>query len=662
MLKFNTRLKILSSLIYFIDIALAIVFIIFKQQGFFNKIPYLDIILVFCIVFISCFYLFLVNLSLDKVTKKNHSYLADTFGSDISNAFIFGGIGIANYSDNNEIFWVSNLFKERNIDLLGVDIIAKFPKLKEIIDGTSESNEIEITLNECIYKVICIKEIHALIFQDINEIKTLYKKDEDEASVVLRISYENLNENRDILEQDYDEIEIKMKNIIKTFADEYNILLVNVSEKNFIGFCEYSDLVKIKHDKFNVINKLNNLGESMKAPLTISIGVGQSASSFNELFNLAEDALEVAESRGGNQAVVNGLNSQLEFYGATASENRSTSSLKKNKSFAYSLPILIKKYKKIYVVPHNNADLDAIGASAGFCSICSSFGISSQIVLQEKQVEIKSRMPLKNLFSNEVITKFLISEQKALQNFDDENTLTVLLDCNNHKISTAPSLLQKSTNVIIIDHHRTSVDTLDYPKESFFDTNASSTCEILAICAGLMPYKIRFSNEVTTLMLAGIMLDTQIFKDKVSNNTFKACSFLKEKGANEKLANSFFLEQYEEYILKNKIISSISNISNGVFMMVAPSDEIIDKTMLAICAGEVLNIQGVSCSFAIGKISDEEIGISARSDGNINVQLIMEKMGGGGHYTASATKIKSKDLNSIISKLKENVLEYINEN
>ena len=395
-------------------------------------------------------------------------------------------------------------------------------------------------------------------------------------------------------------------------------------------------------------------------PFTISLGFGRGNSNYNKLSELSAAAIDVAQSRGGNQIVVNNFGGHMEFFGGEGSESKNRRNAVRNRVLAQSFYAHLQTFKTIFIVPHETADFDAIGAALGVYALARAAGKHAYIVCDEKQIEMKARLMLKDLFDRMDIEMSFISPSRASERVNDE-VLVVAVDVNRPGITTAPKLLERAHNVAVIDHHRRAADAIDNPLFSHVDTNASSASELVMEMISNSPIKVAINSKVATYMLAGILLDTNGFTTRTSSATFKAAMNLKDLRADSVIANNYLKDEFEEFALKTKIMSNVESPYFGIYIATAPSNQNVDKTTLAKVAQELVDVKGVKASFVVGNTTDRTTSISARSDGSINVQLIMEKMGGGGHHSSGAAQIPNSAITTVVEQLKKIIELYINE-
>ncbi|MCI7621878.1 MAG: DHH family phosphoesterase, partial [Bacilli bacterium] len=398
-----------------------------------------------------------------------------------------------------------------------------------------------------------------------------------------------------------------------------------------------------------------------KIGLTLSIGVGFGAEDYTKINELASSALDVALSRGGNQCVIYPFGANMVFLGGGNSESRFSTSKVKIKTFARSFAASLANQTNVLIVPHNYADVDAIGACLGVYTICKSINnsINARIIYSDEAVEktadLAIRTMLPSYFFDEVFVSF-----KTANEIKKKDALIVVVDHNKPELSIYPELYLGGDNKIaIIDHHRKTDDAFDSVVFEHIDSSASSTCELLSLYFDSYSFKMNISSEIATLMLAGIYLDTTNFKMHTSIGTHEASIILSRLGADEVKARDLLKESYETFALKSKIISSLEMPENGVIIVKAPEEDLVNTTLLAIVCNELRDVQGTQVCFAIGKTSEDDVNISSRSDGSVNCELLMQKLGGGGHFSAAACKLENVTIEEAENKLKHVLDEYL---
>ena len=262
-----------------------------------------------------------------------------------------------------------------------------------------------------------------------------------------------------------------------------------------------------------------------------------------------------------------------------------------------------------------------------------------------------NRMELQNI---------ILSQAQANAKLGSE-TLLVVVDCHSAKMTLYPDAVEKSPNIAIIDHHRKVEDAIENSNFSFHDSSSSSACELVAELIRYSDLRYPISEKVATLMLSGILLDTNYYRRQTGIRTYESSAFLKEYGASTEEADNFLKDDYEEYLLKTKIMNNVETPMYGILVAKTNKDDIVERAFLAKVANESLTLKDVKAVFVIGRTEMNEVSISARSDGTVNVQLILEKMGGGGHFNAAGVNRKGKALQETYQELIKILNLYLND-
>ena len=630
---------------------------------YFSFITFGDyMLLVFCLLLVYIFSAYFFNIAkIEKKAKKNYLDIANTLGADMYEAYIFGEIGLISYNAVYDVVWASELFEHRGIELLGKNLLSQFQQLGQFFnEGANKPKELKIEFNQRTYNVLHLAELNVLIFKDVTEVEDLYQTRKEEATVIATIALDNLQDIMNI----YDEEAFMGKDqaIRKTILDwskENNILIRRIKDDAYICFMQEKDYQVVAKKQFDLMSKIRKIGESEDVTLSISLGFGRGSTDLLKLSELSASAIDVALSRGGNQVVVNNFGGHMEFYGGLT-DVKSRRNTVRARVLSQSFDANIQNSKDVYIVPHLDADFDAIGAALGVATIVKAHGKNAYLVCEERQIEIKSRLALKDMMNKGSNDFTIISPQVALEKANDES-LVVVVDVHRLSMTTAPKLISKAKKVIIIDHHRRAEEAIDDPVFSYIDPIASSATEMVVELIRYSQKKIKIKQRVATYMFAGILLDTNGFKTHTSTSTFEATMALKEHGADNEMAEDYLKDEYEEFALKNKILSNTITPYFGIVIACAPNSDPIERTILAKVGQEAMGVKGIKAIFVIGNINGNITGISARSDGSINVQLIMEKLGGGGHFAAAAAQIKNATIEVVKTELLRLLDLYIRE-
>lgn len=607
-------------------------------------------------IIINVLFIWLILVRLSKIRKKSDLKAAELIGNDVQEAYKFGMIGLVVVDENDIVLWTNDLFQERQIDLLDINILEWQPNLRELHDASPDV-VVKIEVNSRNYDVKYLSDAGLYIFKDMTEYESIFEYSREQAPVLGIIMLDNYSDVAGNLD-DANDVISKVKNLIFDYAKEYGVLLRRYRNDAYFALCNHSSLARMKKDRFSLLEKVRELGAKEETPPTLSIGLAHDFPDVIKLNEMAGNAIDIAMSRGGDQVVVSKYGDELIFFGGK-SEAQEKRNKVKVRVMADSVLSLIKNSSNVIIMGHTAMDMDALGACLGMRAICEYCNKSSHIVYDPKQMERKAKFALTGSFSREELARITISPSDSVDKVRS-NTLVIVCDVHRPSMTMAPKLLEKATKVMVIDHHRRAEEFIESPVFSYVEPSASSTCELVT---ELIRYssanpRIEISPTYATLMLSGIFLDTTYFKSKNTGiRTFEASMVLKEYGADNSVADDYLKDEFEEYSLVTKIISTMKTPHYGVVYCVADANDIIEQATLAKVANQCMQMKGVNAAFVIGNTDEKETRVSARSDGTINVQMLAEKMFGGGHFTSAGVTFK----NSTIKKAEEKLLEVLNE-
>lgn len=612
------------------------------------------------LMFLDDMYIFRILFAVYKIRQTSDLRTIDVVGNDVNEAYLYGKLGLVVIDDDGIVLWESDFLKMRSINLLNLNIYEWNPKFKDFLLKENDYN-LNFQINEYNYSVKFLRNANVFIFKDISEYESLSKYSKEQATCLGIIMIDNY---LDIVgnNEDTNDIIAKVKNSIFEYAKEYNVLLRHFKSDAYFAVCNYVSLDAMEKDAFSLLDIIRKIGEKETIKPTLSIGFAHDFPDVNKLNEMASNAIDIAMSRGGDQAVISKYGSDLVFFGG-----RTEAAEKRNKVrvrvIADSLIGLIDQASNVFIMGHTEMDMDALGSAIGVYEICMARKKPAQIVFDPKATERKTRSALTSQYSREELVKMTISPKEAIDRIKT-STLVVVVDISRPKMTMCPELLNLTKKCVVIDHHRRAEDFIEDPVLSYIEPSASSASELIAemIKYSSKSQDIKLTPIDATIMLSGIFLDTGFYKSKtVGLRTFEASMILKEYGADNGLADDLLKDDYEEYLLINKIISTMKTPYYGVVYCVGDEEDNLERSTLAKVANQCMQLKGVNAVFVIGKTASDECRISARSDGSVNVQILCEKLGGGGHFTQAATLFKDKTI-SDVEKLLLNVLaSYLNE-
>ncbi len=607
-------------------------------------------------VIINVLFIWVMLLRLSKIRKKSDLKAAELIGNDVQEAYKFGMIGLVVVDENDIVLWTNDLFQERQIDLLDINILDWQPKLRELHDASPDV-VVKIEVNSRNYDVKYLSDAGLYIFKDMTEYESIFEYSREQAPVLGIIMLDNYSDVAGNLD-DANDVISKVKNLIFDYAKEYGVLLRRYRNDAYFALCNFTSLSRMKKDRFSLLEKVRELGAKEETPPTLSIGLAHDFPDVIKLYEMAGNAIDIAMSRGGDQVVVSKYGDELIFFGGK-SEAQEKRNKVKVRVMADSVLSLIKNSSNVIIMGHTAMDMDALGACLGMRAICEYCNKSSHIVYDPKLMERKAKFAFTGAFSREELARITISPSDSIDKVRS-NTLVIICDVHRPSLTMAPKLLEKATKVMVIDHHRRAEEFIESPVFSYVEPSASSTCELVT---ELIRYssanpRIEITPTYATIMLSGIFLDTTYFKSKNTGiRTFEASMVLKEYGADNSIADDYLKDEFEEYSLVTKIISTLKTPHYGVVYCVAEEGELIETATLAKVANQCMQMKGVNAAFVIGNTDEKETRISSRSDGTINVQMLAEKMFGGGHFASAGVTFK----NGTIKKAEEKLLEVLNE-
>jgi len=454
-------------------------------------------------------------------------------------------------------------------------------------------------------------------------------------------------------EGDQAELLASINRSLEDFINKTNGVLFKVSSKSYIAIIEERHMEKIIDSRFSILDTVRSLGEDTM-PLTLSIGVGREAKTMYENYLLARQALDMALGRGGDQAAMKSRNGFV-FYGGTSRTIERRSKVKA-RMIASALTDLFKNCSNVLVMGHKRADLDSVGSAVGIARAAKICGAKVKVLYNAK--DSMAQLLYESIAKEE--TELFIEQSDAL-GYLDKQSVIVVVDCNSPSLLDDSKLLDITQNIVVIDHHRRMVDYIEAATLSFQEPYTSSCSEMVAeILQHIVTSTEKPTKTEAEAMLAGIMLDTKNYTVRTGIRTFDNASYLRRLGADPTQAKKLFSTSYEEYCEKSRLVSLAKFYRKCA---VAVSDTLTEGTAVAVpqAADDLLNIEGISASVVAVKNKDK-YSISARSYGDVNVQLIMEQLGGGGHQTMAGASIFAETPEEVIKAVYSAIDTYFENN
>lgn len=441
---------------------------------------------------------------------------------------------------------------------------------------------------------------------------------------------------------------------LNKWASKINGMFRRYDRDKYLLVMEQQDLDFYIEEKFSLLESLKSLVSSEGIPMTVSIGIGRDGDSLSETQQYANLASEMALSRGGDQVVIKSRQA-FEFYGGRTQQPEKRTKVK-SRVMSSALAQLMRESSQVLIMGHKVPDIDCIGATAGLCCIARKFARPAHIVLERKNTT--ADLLLAKLGSLPEYEGSFVSPEEARLMADD-NTLLIVVDTNRPDYTLEPALLDEVQRVVVVDHHRRAANYIDNTVLSIHEPYASSACELVA---ELLQYVVATHDILRSeaeALLAGIYLDTKGFCIKTGARTFEAAAYLKRVGADTAEVKRIFQTDMESYLAKNDIITAMEVLYDGsIGMSVIDGD--VNRAVAGQAADEMLGVSGITGSFVVYR-SGESVDISARSYGHINVQLILEPLGGGGSLTTAGAQIPDGDVSEVSARLVRSIEKYMSE-
>ena len=563
-------------------------------------------------------------------------------------------IGIIVIDENKNIEWANN-FIYKNIkveEIKGLNILELMPEISELFDlETPVDNQFEIFGK--FYKVNYQKDSGYIYFFDITESKVVMQRFRDTRPIILNLSLDNYEDIYDSLE---DEVASRLDaTVVVTLTDwakKNSIYLKRIDDDRFIGLLNVKDLKKIEKEKFQILDTIRNLKEEFDAPITLSIGVGMGTDFLPELGELAKSSLDLALGRGGDQVAMKDVDGTIRFYGGKTNPQEKRTRIKA-RVVSNALADIVSDSDKIIVMGHKRPDFDAVGACVGIYTFSKIVGKECYIILNDSdRDETIQKVMFEIDNSDEQLSKVFVDSDEAWELMTPQTTLIVVDTSDASRVIDA-AILSKANRKVIIDHHRRGEDIITNPLLTYIEPYASSSSELIAELIEYQTKIEKITPIAATIMLGGIVVDTQNFSIRTGSRTFDAAAYLRSNGADPTRVKTILKEPFENFMNRVEIINNSIQKTPEIIMAKAPEDKYYTNVMLAQSADLLLTLKGIECSFAIGYLEEGKVGISARSLGNINVQLIMEELGGGGHLANAATQIEGINLDEALDRLND---------
>lgn len=525
----------------------------------------------------------------------------------------------------------------------------------------------KIEIDHRTYSVLCeyIKENKrknsehtvVLYFIDITEEEKTKKTCNDIKTCVSLITVDNYDEQMQrMTNEERPHVVATIEKIIYDWVSQSKGIMIKDERDKYVYIFENKYLDEIKEKKFEILDTIKEIELEGMSQITLSIAVSTEGDSIYEKYKSAISAMEIAQGRGGDQAVIR-ENGKYTFFGGLAQEKEKRTKVKA-RNVAHALSNLIKESSNVMIMGHHNPDIDAIGSGLGIYKIAKTLGKEANIVtnsagltLEAFITEIKKDKTYEGVFINSEEAKLKITPE----------TLLVIVDTHKTTYVEIPELINKIDKIVIIDHHRRSPEFIDKAILTYQEVYASSAAELVTELVQYADCEVELSTMEIEGLYAGIMMDTKNFTFKTGVRTFESAAYLRKCGVDIIRVKKWFQSNFESYSVIADIVKSSEIVRNNIAIAIYDAGDKDAGLICAKAADELLTISNITASFVLGNVGDRNVCISGRSIGDINVQVILEKLGGGGHITVAGAQLKDTDCETAKKELLDKIEEYYSE-
>lgn len=617
---------------------------------------------IFLLIFIVLFVYDLREEREIRVERVNHILQLSTQVEKAGEAvFLQLPVGIILYNEAYEIEWVNpyvrNLlgdetWRKRSLSFLSDELI-------ETITG--DDAQTLLSINHLQFTTKINRDLRTLFLFNDTEAIQLEQKYHDEKLVLATIyldNYEEISRNMDDnLKSSFNSI---VTSALNNWAEDYHFYIKRTSQDRFFAVLTEKTLVALEETKFDILDEIRQLrvDKTQRNPITLSIGIGTGNVTPTELAKLSQSALDLALGRGGDQVAIRDESGKVRFYGGQTNPMEKRTRVRA-RVISHALTELVKESDNVIIMGHKRPDMDALGAALGVFNIARSNDVEGYIVFDEHDVTTGIEKVIDTIKQEDELWKYFIGPEEASAIYTSRS-LIVVVDTNRPSLVVHEPLLYRAEHVVVIDHHRRGEDFIDNPTLVYIEPYASSTSELVTELIEYQPKKKKLTTIEATALLAGIIVDTKSFALRTGSRTFDAASYLRMKGADSVLIQHFLKEDLETVVKRNRLLEYAYMFTDTIAIIKA-DEHYYDQVMIAQAADNLLTIDKIKASFVVAHRDEETIAISARSLGDINVQLIMEQLDGGGHLSNAATQLTDVTIDEAEQMLQEKITLYLEE-
>ncbi|KAE9559045.1 hypothetical protein ATN96_00950, partial [Companilactobacillus paralimentarius] len=591
---------------------------------------YIQAILVIISLVLFVYLFLLLGEKAGKYTN-NLQYRIDR-GTD--NSFVEYPLGILLYDTDKQIQWVNPYFVEKtgfnpSNSMSVKDISAELSKL---IDEDNHADSKTIQIDDKYFLVQVQSELKVIYLFEITHYSKIEKRYEDNRSVIGQVYLDNYAEiTQSMSDRDVSNLDNYITNELSNWASKEQMFLKRIDDDHFFIMAYTGRIFDMEKNGFKILDTIREFTSQQNVPLTLSMGFSYGVDDLHKLNDEAQKNLNLALGRGGDQVVVKEIGEKARFYGGNTDPMEKRTRVRA-RMISEALQELLKDSDQVIVMGHSHPDMDVLGSSLGIRRIAMMNNTPCKVVINPNTLHSDVSRLLGMIDKDPEIKKDIITPDESIA-IRTSKTLIVMVDHSKQSISINPDLYKgENEKIVVIDHHRRSEEFPENPMLIYIEPYASSTSELITEMLEYQPKNKKAIEKIeATALLAGITVDTKSFSLRTGTRTFDAASYLRSVGADETVIQNVLKENIDSFIQRNHLIETVTMVNGNMAVCFGEEDKPYDPVIVAQAADTLLSLDNVEASFVISKRPDGRVGISARSLGNVNVQVIMEKLGGGGH-------------------------------
>lgn len=598
----------------------------------------------------------------DYIIKETNHYISNLsykINKGSQDASIKMPIGMLLLDSNSEIQWI-NPYLQKYFDkkeLLGFSLEKIDTDLASMVNHLEPNEEKVIHWKDKYFQTVFHSDIGMLYMMDITEYAVIKETYLDERPVFGQIFVDNFAEvSQSLTDRKKSNLNNFVTNQLTSWANHNNIYLKRVDTDRFVAFLDKKILSRLEKDKFDIIDKVRETTAQQNTPLTVSMGFSYADSTenvmnYDEIAAQAQENLDLALGRGGDQVVVRSKKEETRFYGGKSNPLEKRTRVR-SRMVSQALENMMAEATQIIIMGHQYPDMDCVGGCLGIRRIAKMHGKTSWIVTNPDQYSHDIKKLMAVIKEDEELSSSIVTSEMAEALLTPE-TLVIIVDVNKPSLTASPEVVEKANQLVIIDHHRRGQEFPANPDLVYIEPYASSAGELIT---ELLEYQSNEEEQIKTIeattLLAGIIVDTRNFTLRTGSRTFDTASYLKSVGADTILIQRLLKENVDTYLMRSHLLNSLEILPNNIGIVHGEETIVYPTVVAAQTADMMLSMENIDASFVVTKRNDGRTGISARSLGNKNVQRVMEKMGGGGHLSNAATQLTDMSIEEAIEQLK----------